>query len=264
MSQPVGAADRGGVAGAGPILLLGGTSDIGLAIATELAAQGASRVGGQGQREVILAARPTSPRLPAAVARMTAAGALVRVVNFDALDPAGHPETIRQAGEFTVAIVAFGLLGDADTWRNQAEAVQLAGTNYTAAVSVGVLIGQALAGRGGGTIIAVSSMAGEKVRRSNFVYGSSKAGMDAFYRHLGEALAPDLVRVLVVRPGFVTSTMTAGRGRVPLSVTPERVAKDTVRALRRGARLVRVPAIFGPLTLIFKHLPSSLVRRLHF
>lgn len=247
----------------GAVLLLGGTSDIGLAIAAELLA--AER------RPALLAARATSPRLAQARARLQAAGAAsVEVLDFDGTDFASHPGVIEQAfappnAPVAVAIVAFGLLGEAEQlWHDQAAAVALAQTNYTGAVSVGVLLGEAFSRQGGGAIIAISSVAGEKVRRSNFVYGSSKAGMDAFYRQLGVALEPAGVQVLVVRPGFVSSAMTAGRPRVPLTVSPATVARRTVEALAKGRTMIRVPAVFGLVMAVFKHLPDGLARRLRF
>ena len=105
--------------------------------------------------------------------------------------------------------MAFGLLGDAEElWQNQRKAVQIAGINYTAAVSVGVLLGEKMRAQGSGRIIAMSSAAGERVRRSNFVYGSTKAGLDGFYLGLGEALREFGVRVLVIRPGQVRTKTT--------------------------------------------------------
>ena len=84
--------------------------------------------------------------------------------------------------------------------------MQIAEINYTAAVSVGVLLGEKMRAQGSGQIIAMSSAAGERVRRSNFVYGSTKAGLDGFYLGLGEALREFGVRVLVIRPGQVRTT----------------------------------------------------------
>ena len=247
--------------GPGAILLLGGTSDIGLAIVTELLA--AER------RPVLLAARATSPRLAKAKARVESAGATcVQVLDFDCTNFASHPGIIEQVfgpehAPVAVAIVAFGLLGDAERlWHDQAAAVTVAQTNYTGAVSVGVALGEAFSRQGSGAIVAISSVAGEKVRRANFVYGSSKAGMDGFYRQLGVALEPAGVHVLVVRPGFVSSAMTAGRPRVPLTVSPATVAHRTVEALARGRTMIRVPAVFGLVMAVFKHLPDGLARRL--
>ena len=180
------------------ILLLGGTSEIGLAICERYLRDTKARV--------ILADLPGAPKREAAIAQLQAAGAKsVEYLDFDALDTASHPAVIESAwadGDVDVAIVAFGILGDAEElWQNQAKAVLSAQINYTAAVSVGVLIGQKMRAQGFGQIIAMSSAAGERVRRSNFVYGSTKAGLDGFYLGLGEALREFGVRVLVIRPG---------------------------------------------------------------
>ena len=167
------------------ILLLGGTSDIGLAIVGEYLAKQTLRV--------ILAARPSARRDEAAAA-LLAAGATVDVLDFDATAFGTHPGVIDAAwgiADVDLAIVAFGLLGDAEqAWQDHAAAVALAQVNYTGGVSVGVLLGQKMKEQGYGQIIALSSVAGEIVRRSNFVYGSTKAGFDGFYRLLGEALEP--------------------------------------------------------------------------
>jgi decaprenylphospho-beta-D-erythro-pentofuranosid-2-ulose 2-reductase len=105
-------------------------------------------------------------------------------------------------------------------------------------------------------------VAGERVRRSNFVYGSTKAGMDGFYLGLGEALRDDGVRVVVVRPGFVRSKMTEGMSETPLSVTPEQVAEAVTEAVAKGRELVWVP---GPLRAVMsglRHVPRPVFRHL--
>ena len=117
---------------------------------------------------------------------MEQAGAsAVEVIDFDAADTDSHPEVIDAAfanGDVDLAVVAFGTLGDAEElWQNQEKAVESAQINYTGAVSVGVLLGQKFKEQGHGTIVALSSVAGVKVRRSNFMYGSTKAGFDGFY-----------------------------------------------------------------------------------
>ena len=90
--------------------------------------------------------------------------------------------------------------------------------------------------QGHGWIVALSSVAGERVRRSNFVYGSTKAGLDGFYLGLGEALREHGVRVLVVRPGFVKSKMTDGLDEAPLAVTPDRWPRRSPRRSRARRR----------------------------
>ena len=241
------------------ILLLGGTSDIGLAIVEAYLARRPARV--------VLGVRSTSGTRDAAAARVSAAGATdVVLVDFDAADPASHPASIDEAfegGPIDLAIVAFGLLGDAEAnWHDQAAAVELATVNYTGAVSVGVLLADRLTAAGSGRIIALSSVAGEKVRRSNFVYGSPKAGMDAFFLNLGTALEASGVRVHVVRPGFVRTSMTDGREALPLAVDASQVAADVVRGVDADRRIIWSPRIFQPVMFALKHVPGPIFRRL--
>ncbi|OIR43596.1 decaprenylphospho-beta-D-erythro-pentofuranosid-2-ulose 2-reductase [Corynebacterium sp. NML130628] len=244
------------------ILLVGGTSDIGLAIVREFVTRG-------GNPNVTLAARKSSPRIDAAVAEITNAGAAsVEVVDFDATDFASHPDVIKQAfsgGDVDVAVVAFGTLGDQEQlWQDQAAAVESAQVNYTAFVSVGVLLGQEMKRQGHGTIIAMSSVAGQRVRRSNFVYGASKSGMDAFYLQLGEALRDSGVKVTVVRPGQVRTKMTDGLEEAPLTVDKEEVAQTAVEAALKGESSVFVHKLFGPISLVLQHIPAGIMRKLNF
>lgn len=247
------------------ILLLGGTSEIGLAICAEYLKKGPVRI--------ILAALPNDPLRDGAVAQLKAAGATgVDVVDFDALDTDSHPKVIDAAwagGDVDVAIVAFGLLGNAEElWQDQRKAVQIAGINYTAAVSVGVLVGEKMKAQGFGRIIAMSSAAGERVRRSNFVYGSTKAGLDGFYLGLGEALRPHGPRVLVIRPGQVrTSTTLAhwkstGAKEAPFTVDKEDVAALAVAASQKGKELVWAPGAFRYVMMVLRHIPRPIFRKL--
>ena len=162
-------------------------------------------------------------------------------------------------------VVAVGLLGDQEqAWQDPAAAVRLVQVNATAAVSTGVLVAERLRRQGHGAVVALSSVAAERARRSNFVYGAGKAAMDAFYTGLREAVRPDGVRVLVVRPGFVRSRMTEGLPAVPLSTTPEVVAEAVADALVRRREVVRVPAALGPVMAVVRALPAPVFRRLPF
>ncbi len=116
--------------------------------------------------------------------------------------------------------------------------------------------------QGHGTVVALSSVAGERVRRSNFVYGSTKAGMDGFYLGLGEALREYGARVLVVRPGFVHTKMTEGRDAAPLSVSAEEVAAAVVDGVAAGRELVWVPRAMRGVMSGLRHVPRPLFRRL--
>lgn len=213
----------------------------------------------------MLAARP-SERRKAAAERLTAGGNDVVELDFDASDTDSHPDVIARAfadGDVDVSVVAFGLLGDAEqAWQDHAKAVELAHVNYTAAVSVGVALADRLKHQGHGSVIALSSVAGERVRRSNFVYGSTKAGFDGFYLGLGEALAPSGVRVTVVRPGFVKTKMTEGMDEAPLAVTAEQVAEIAVAAARKGKDLVWAPAPFRLVMSALRHVPRPIFRKL--
>jgi decaprenylphospho-beta-D-erythro-pentofuranosid-2-ulose 2-reductase len=134
--------------------------------------------------------------------------------------------------------------------------------NYTGAVSAGLAIAEQFRRQGHGRLIVLSSVAGERVRKANFVYGSSKAGLDGFAQGLGDALAGTGASVLVVRPGFVHSRMTAGMQAAPFASTPTAVAEATVRGLRHGRRTVWVPATLRPVFAVFRHLPGAVWRRL--
>lgn len=244
------------------ILLLGGTSEIGLAICERYLRDTHARI--------VLACMPGDPLRDDAKAQMERAGAKsVEVVDFDAVNTASHPEVIDaawggdNAQDIDVAIVAFGLLGDAEElWQNQRKAVQIAEINYTAAISVGVLLAEKMRAQGSGRIIAMSSAAGERVRRSNFVYGSTKAGLDGFYLGLGEALREFGVRVLVIRPGQVRTRMSAHVKEAPLTVDKEYVAELAVSASSKGKHLVWAPGAFRYVMMILRHVPRPIFRKL--
>ncbi|WP_456698173.1 decaprenylphospho-beta-D-erythro-pentofuranosid-2-ulose 2-reductase [Aeromicrobium sp. P5_D10] len=238
------------------VLLLGGTSDIALAIARSYAAQA------PGLR-VTLAAR-SGQRRDAAVTALTSSGCHVDAVEFDALDTASHGPLIEGVdGDIDIAVVAFGLLGDAEqAWTDIDAALELATVNYVGAVTAGVALGARIRAQGHGVIVALSSVAGERPRRSNFVYGSTKAGMDAFYTGLGEALREFGGRVLVVRPGFVHSKMTEGLDPAPLATTPDAVAAAVVDAVRDGKEQIWVPGTMRVVMSGLRHVPRVLFRRL--
>jgi decaprenylphospho-beta-D-erythro-pentofuranosid-2-ulose 2-reductase len=239
------------------LLLLGGTSDIALAIARRYAAEHGLRV--------VLAARP-SERREAAAAELREVGCTVEEVDLEARDPGSHAETITQAfagGDIDIAVVAFGLLGDTEqAWRDPDVVLELAEVNYTAPVHFGVLLAGRMRLQGHGCIVALSSVAGERVRRSNFVYGSTKAGFDGFFLGLGEALRDHGVQVVVVRPGFVKSKMTRGLDSAPLAVTPEEVAEAVVAAVKGKRQIIWVPP---PMRLVMsglRHVPRPIFRKL--
>lgn len=241
------------------VLVLGGTSEIGLAVARELARPR--------QATVVLAGRDGAG-LGAAADELRRSGAgRVEITAFDATEPGPHDQVLTAAselagGDIDVVVVAFGVLGDQAADEAGGEgAVRVATVNYVGAVSAGLAAARYLKAQGHGAIVALSSVAGERVRRANFIYGSSKAGMDGFFQGLGDALAGTGVTVLIVRPGFVRTRMTAGMRPAPFAATAEEVATATVGALRGGRQAVWVPAVLRPVFAIFRHLPRAAWRR---
>ncbi|GGU82869.1 short-chain dehydrogenase [Streptomyces albospinus] len=239
------------------LLVLGGTSEIALATAARLAARRT--------RTVWLAGRP-SPALEASAGRLRALGAQVRTVPFDALDTDRHEEVLGKVfaeGDLDMVLLAFGVLGDQPRdEREPAGAVRVAATNYTGALSAALICGRALRRQGHGSLVVLSSVAGERARRSNFVYGSSKAGLDALAQGLGDSLHGTGVHVLVVRPGFVHTKMTAGLPAAPLATTPEAVAEAIEHGLRRRSEVVWVPGVLRCVMSVLRHVPRAVFRRL--
>ncbi|MER6077530.1 decaprenylphospho-beta-D-erythro-pentofuranosid-2-ulose 2-reductase [Streptomyces sp. NPDC001833] len=239
------------------LLVLGGTSEIALATARRLIARRT--------RTVWLAGRP-SPALEQAAGQLRALGPDVHTVAFDALDPESHETALGKVfanGDVDVVLLAFGILGDQATdEREPVNAVRVAQTNYTGAVSAGLVAARALQSQGHGSLVVLSSVAGERARRSNFIYGSSKAGLDAFTQGLGDALHGTGVHVMVVRPGFVRTKMTRGLEEAPLATTPEAVATAIELGLRRRSEVVWVPGALRVVMSALRHAPRSVFRRL--
>jgi decaprenylphospho-beta-D-erythro-pentofuranosid-2-ulose 2-reductase len=129
-------------------------------------------------------------------------------------------------------------------------------------VSVGIPLAQRLQAQGHGALVLLSSVAGERVRKANFVYGSSKAGVDGFFQGLGDRLAGTGVHVTIVRPGFVRTKMTAGMKDAPLTTTPPVVAKAVADALARDREIIWVPAPLRLVMTVLRHLPRPVFRRL--
>ena len=160
-------------------------------------------------------------------------------------------------------LVAAGLLGDQDTLEHDPEGTAaLITTNFTGLAAALVAVADRLRRQGHGRIVVLSSVAGDRPRRANFIYGSSKSGLDAFAQGLGDALAGSGVGVTVVRPGFVVGRMTEGMEPAPFATTPEAVADAIVGALRRRSEIVYVPATLRWVFAVMRVLPRPIWRRL--
>src|SRR5580693_2523441 len=231
------------------VMLIGGTSEIGLAI---LAALGLPP-----NAEIILAGRDEQ--------RLAAAGkelpGQVRTVYYDALETASHQAFAE--GHVDLVISAAGVLvPEADLERDVQQAAAMIETNFTGHVSTLLAVGARMRAQGRGTIVVLSSVAAVRPRKANPVYGSAKAGLDAFARGFADLLHGTGVRVVLVRPGFVTGRMTAGMPPAPLATTPQAVGRATAAALRRGQDTVWVPPVLAGLALALKLVPRPLWRRI--
>lgn len=240
------------------VLVLGGASDIALATVRALVADGTERV--------ILATREPD-RLSGEVDALWRLGAAtVELMEFDAGELGGHEAFVERAfaaGDLDLVLVAFGVLGPAGRrQRDRGEALEVVRVNLVGAVSVILPVAARLERQGHGTLAVLTSVAGERARASNFVYGASKAGLDAFCQGLGDALAGSGVHVMVVRPGFVKTKMTAGRPAQPLATTPEAVAAATLEGLRARAHTVWVPTAMRWAMRGLRLLPRPVFRRL--
>ena len=239
-------------------LVLGGGSEIAHATMRALVPSGC--------RTVVLAARQPD-QLSALVGELTQLGATtVHTIEFDAADIAAHASTVDKCfadtGDIDLVVLAFGVLGHGAGIDTPPEAAADAViTNYVGAVSSGLAVARRMREQGHGTIVVLSSVAGERARRSNFVYGSSKAGLDAFAQGLGDALAGSGVRVLVVRPGFVHSKMTTGLDPAPFATTPDAVAAVITDALASNKEIVWAPPILHWVAMVFRHLPRAVWRK---
>jgi decaprenylphospho-beta-D-erythro-pentofuranosid-2-ulose 2-reductase len=243
------------------VLLLGGDSDIGVAIARRLVRRGA--------REVLLAGRNHERLASRATALKSAGAERVETAFFDADEVDGHDpffqELFARFGRFDVVVVAFGVLGDQEAAQSDpAVAVAMVRTNFLGAASALVHAGERLRAQGQGTLVVLSSVAAQRPRRSNFIYGSSKAGLDALAEGMAFVLREAGVQVLTVRPGFVTTKMTGGMRKAPFATTPGEVAKATVAAIESGRELIWVPGVLRYVMWVMRFVPRPVFRRLKF
>lgn len=243
------------------ILVLGGNSEIAVAIVERLITDRC--------RQVILAVRdPGSPVTTGTVATLRAAGAPeVDTVAFDARAIGTHAavidEVFDRVGDIDLVISAFGVLGDQDTFdADPVAAADAATANYVGAVSSSLCVARRLRAQGHGVLMVIGSVAGVRARADNYVYGSTKAGLDAFTQGLGDALIGSGARAVLVRPGFVHTRMTEGMPAAPFATDPDRIAEAVANGLGRGREIIWAPPILGPVFSVLRLLPRPLWRRL--
>lgn len=239
-------------------LVLGATSDIATAILVEMRRHGLERA--------VLAAR--DPDAASATITAEAPGLAVDAVAWDALEVDGHRHLVDRAASILeridVVVCAVGMLGHhAGASMGPVDVERMARTNFAGPAAILAAVAERLVVQGSGTIVVLSSVAGLRARRSNYVYGSTKAGLDVFAQGLTDSLGGTGVRCLVVRPGFVRSRMTSGLDPAPFSTDPATVARATVRAVLTGRRdVISVPRVLGPLFALVRVMPTPWWRRI--
>ena len=241
-------------AGLSRVLLLGGTSEIGLAILAALNLAPGT--------EVILAGRDAQ--------RLEAAGKTlnrpVTVARYDAVDTDGHQafaDQVCAAGVPDLVIAATGILiPQEDAESDVRRAATMIETNFTGHVTALLAFGEHMRRRGRGTIVVLSSVAAIRPRKFNAVYGAAKAGLDAFARGFADELHGTGVRLLLVRPGFVIGRMTEGMAAAPLATTPEAVGAAVAAALRGKKSTVWVPASLAGLATAMRLIPRTVWRKI--
>ncbi len=241
------------------VLVLGGGSEIAQAIVAGL-------VPGR-CRTVLLAGRP-SARLDAAAEAARAAGAeVVETVVFDTTDLSGAPAAVdavfERFGDIDVVLAAAGALGDQRALETDpVAAADLITTNFTGLAGAVLAAAARMRRQGYGRIVVISSVAGDRARKANFIYGSTKSGLDAFAQGLGDSLVGTGVGVTIVRPGFVVGRMTDGMDPAPFSTTPEAVAEAVVKGIESGAEVVYAPPVLRWVFAVMRQLPRAVWRRM--
>lgn len=240
----------------GAVLILGGRSDIGLAIAHGFAAEG---------HPVWLAARKAETLANEQADLSLRHRVEVSLHEFDVLDMAGHAGFADGLpGLPEVVVSAVGLLGDqARDERDLGSAVTVMRTNFEGPAAILALFANRMEQRGAGTIVGISSVAGERGRATNYVYGAAKAGFTAFLSGLRNRLAKKGVSVLTVLPGFVATRMTEGMDLpAKLTAEPDEVGRAVVRAVKAGRSVIYVKPVWLVVMAVIRAIPEPLFKRL--
>ena len=242
------------------VILIGGTSEIGIATLREMGKR--KRL----QRIVLCGRQSENLQRTAEILAVDFANAKIELVPMDLLNSGTLSlvvEEIFDAGRIDVVVLAAGVLPDASRAMDDAEyAVESAKVNFLGPLEIGTTALDRFKKQGHGTLVVISSVAAERPRKDNYVYGSAKAGIDAWANGAADAIAGTAVRVLVVRPGMVRTRMSAGIPEAPLTSNPEDVAKVVIRRLSRGPVTVWVPGKLRWLMFVLRHLPRPVFRKI--
>jgi len=241
------------------ILILGATSAMASAVAEELAPTGA---------QFFLVARHPE-KLSAIRSNLQVRGAAsVATSALDLNDTAAHPALLQSAvdalGGLDLVLIAHGILGD----QQQAEAdfataEAILQTNFLSAVSLITWLANYLEKQRSGTLAVIGSVAGDRGRKSNYVYGASKGALAIFLDGIRNRIDRAGVQVLTIKPGFVATPMTAHLKQGPLFASPRTVARGILKAVASRKDVVYVPGFWRPIMLIIRHIPGSIFKKLN-
>jgi decaprenylphospho-beta-D-erythro-pentofuranosid-2-ulose 2-reductase len=241
------------------VLALGATSAIAEATLRLLAARGA--------RFYLVARNPDKLNSVAADLHTRGASTVAtHVMNLD--NTAAHPAMLASAaqslGTIDLALLAHGILGDqkeAEASYSSAEAT--IHTNFLSAVSLITWLANYFEPLGQGTLAVISSVAGDRGRKSNYVYGASKGALSIFLEGVRSRLDHAGVQVLTVKPGFVATPMTAHLAQGPLFARPSQVARGIIKAIERRRDVVYLPSFWAGIMLIIRLLPRPIFKKLN-
>lgn len=243
------------------ILILGATSKIAQEVARLAAAEG---------KELLLVGR-NEERLAIVARDLRARGASrVDSVCADLADASSHDllinDVLAAMPDFDTVLLAYGTLGDQARAEESAEyALSEMATNFNSAVSLLTRLSTRLAQRGSGCIAVITSVAGDRARRSNYIYGTAKGALSLFMQGLRAKLAHTDVRVITIKPGPVATPMTAGMANSPMLARPEAVARTIYRAVERGKpEILYVPGYWRWIMLAIRSIPESVAKKMKF
>ena len=240
-------------------MIIGANSAIARAIAEELSEEGT---------RFILAGRDAAGLTFSRELVVAAGGEVVAALPFEANDLKSHSELIQGAakllGEIDLLLIAHGILPDQTVCEGSSEeTLKTVDVNFRSVISLLTEAADVFVKQAAGTVAVVTSVAGDRGRRSNYVYGAAKAGVSAFLEGYRCRMFEFGVNVLDIRPGFVDSPMTADYRKVPvLWASPKKVARGVKRALRRGQSVVYLPWFWGWVMLLIRLMPRSIFQRL--
>jgi NAD(P)-dependent dehydrogenase (short-subunit alcohol dehydrogenase family) len=245
------------------VVMLGATRGIGRAVGRRLATRGDRLfLLGRSPDELERSARDLEARAGSEVGS-------IGIAACDLLDPAGFPAAMASAwkalGRVDVVVVSAGLFAPQDTLEaDRAHARRVLEADFSGTVLLCEEARERLLAQGGGTLVVLTSVAGDRGRKPVVLYGAAKAGLSRYLEGLDHRFASRGLKVIDVRPGFVRTSMTAGLPEPPFAGDPEPVARRIVGAIDRGAPVVYVPGIWRWVMLVIRHLPRAVLRRVGF